>query len=124
MAPKKSIAEQLRARLSPIRGIPEEGRDDEHEGFKPPLNQHGSDFNRIVGTPARKEKDSASGSASATSTQQNNNPPEDFILQQSAQQEQLRQLFLLVSSLGSKIETIADVVAGSSSNITRVEPPP
>jgi hypothetical protein len=32
-------------------------------------------------------------------------------------------MFLLVSSLGSKIETIKDVVAGSSSNITRVELP-
>ncbi len=30
---------------------------------------------------------------------------------------------MLVSSLGSKIETIADVVEGSSSNNTRVEPP-
>jgi hypothetical protein len=77
MAPKKLIAKQLRVRLSPIRRIPEEGIDDEQEGINPTLNHHGSDFNRIVGTPARKEKDSASGSASATSTHQNNNPPED-----------------------------------------------
>jgi hypothetical protein len=68
MAPKKSIAKQLRAMLSPIRGISEEDSDDEKEGFNPPLKHQGSDFDRIVGTPARKEKDSASGSASTTST--------------------------------------------------------
>jgi hypothetical protein len=32
-------------------------------------------------------------------------------------------MFVLVSSLENTIETIADVVAGSSSNNTRVEPP-
>ncbi len=56
MEPKTSIGEQPRARLSPIRGNPEEGSDDDQEGFNSPLNQQGSDFKRIVGTPARKEK--------------------------------------------------------------------
>ncbi len=124
MAPKKSIADHLRARLAPTRGHPEAGGDDEHEEFNPPLNQQGaSDFDKIVGTPARKEKDSASGSALAASTRATPNPQDDFILQQSAQQEQLKQMFLLVSSLGSKIEAVAEVVAESGSSNRRVEPP-
>ena len=105
MSPKKSIAEQLRARLSPTREHPGAGDDDELEEFNPPLNQQGAaDFDKIVGTPARKEKIFASGSTSAASTRVTPNPQDDFILQQSAQQEQLRQLFLLVSSLSSKVE--------------------
>ncbi len=69
MAPKKSIEDQLRVRLSPSRGHPEEGVDDDQEKFNPPLNQHGaSDFDVIVGNPLRKDKCSASGSASAAST--------------------------------------------------------
>ena len=124
MAPKKSIADQLRARLSPSRGHPEEGVDDDQEEFNPPLNQQGaSDFDVIVGNPSRKDKGSASGSASAASTRATPYPQDDFILQQSAQQEQLKQLFLLVSSLGSKIEAVAEVVAESSSSSRRVEPP-
>ena len=86
MAPKKSIADQLRARLSPSRGHPEEGVDDDQEEFNPPLNQQGaSDFDVIVGNPSRKDKGSASGSASAASTRATPNPQDDFILQQSAQ---------------------------------------
>ncbi len=69
MAPKKSIADLFRARLSPSRRHPEEGADGDHKEFKPPLNHQGvADFNKIVGTPARKDKGSASSSASATST--------------------------------------------------------
>jgi hypothetical protein len=101
MAPKKSIADQLRARLSPTHGHPEAGGDDVHEEFNPPLNQQGAaDFDKIVGTPARKEKDSALGSASVASTRATSNPQDDFILQQSAKHEQLKQMFLLVNSLG------------------------
>ena len=60
MAPKKSIADQLRARLSPSRGHPKEGGDFEQEDFNPPLNQQGaSDFDKIVETPSRKDKGSA-----------------------------------------------------------------
>ena len=51
MAPKKTIADQLRARLSPTRKHPEASGDDEHEGFNLPLNQQGAtDFDKIVGT--------------------------------------------------------------------------
>jgi len=90
----------------------------------PPLNKHGaSDFDKIVGTPTRKNKGSASDSASAASTRATTNPHDDCILQLSDHQEQLKQLFLLVSSLESKIEAVAQVVAESSSSITRVEPP-
>ena len=86
MAPKKSIADQLRARLSPSRGHPGEGADDDQEEFNPPLNQHGvSDFDKIVETPSRKDEGSASGSASAASTRATPNPQDDFILQQRAQ---------------------------------------
>jgi hypothetical protein len=124
MAPKKSIADQLRARLSPSRGHPEEGVDDDQEEFNPPLNQQGaSDFDVIVGNPSRKDKGSASGSASAASTRATPYPQDDFILQQSAQREQLKQLFLLVSSLGNKIEAVAEVVAESNSINRRIEPP-
>ena len=69
MAPKKSIAKQLRARLSPVRGDPEEGGDDDQDELDPPLNQQGAeDFDRIVGPPSGKGKRAASGSASAAST--------------------------------------------------------
>ncbi len=75
MAPKKSIADQLRARLSPSRGHSEAGGDDEQEEFNPPLNQRGaSEFDKIVGTQARKEKDTASGSASEASTRATRKP--------------------------------------------------
>ena len=91
MAPKKSIVDQLRARLSPSRGHPEVGFDDDQEEFNPPLNQQGaSDLDKIVGTPSRKEKGFASGSASAASTWATPNPQHDFVLQQSALQEQLK----------------------------------
>ena len=82
MAPKKTIAKQLRARLSPVRGDPEEGGDDDQEELDPPLNQQGAkDFNRIVGPPSGKDKRVASGSASATSTRAITDSREDFILQ-------------------------------------------
>ena len=51
MAPNKSIADQLRARLLPSRGHPEEVGDDEQEEFNPHLYQLGaSDLDKIVGT--------------------------------------------------------------------------
>ena len=126
MAPNKSIADKLRARLSPSRGHPEEGGDDEQEELSPPppLNQDGSsDFDKIVGTPARKDKGSTSSSASAASIRATTNPRDDCVLQHSLQQELLKRLFLLVSSSGSKIEAVAEVVAESSSINRRVEPP-
>ncbi len=122
MAPKKSITKQLRARLSPARGDPEEGGDDDQDDLDPPLNQQGAeDFDKIVGPPSGKGKRVASGSASAASTRAITNSRGDFILQQNAQQEQLKQLFLLVSSLSSKIETVVEIVESSSSR--PVEPP-
>jgi hypothetical protein len=82
MAPKKSIVDQLRARLSPSRGHPEEDGDDEREKFNPPLNQQGaSDLDKIVGTPTHKDKGSTSCSASAASTRATTNPHDDVILQ-------------------------------------------
>jgi hypothetical protein len=123
MAPKKTFVEQLRARLSPIRGHPEEGSDVEQREFNPPLNHKDAmEFDKIVGTPLRKDKSSASGSTSATSTRITSNHQDDFILQQSAKQEQLKRLILLVSSLGSKVESVAEIVPKSSSS-KRVKPP-
>ena len=56
MARKKSIADQLRARLSPSLGHPEVGVDDDQEEFNPPLNQQGAlDFDVIVGNPLHKD---------------------------------------------------------------------
>ena len=104
MAPKKTIAEQLRSKLSPARGEPEEDCDDDQGEFRPPLNQQGAVFDKIVRPPFRKEKHSASSSASEASTLVTSDPHDDFILRQSAQQEQLKHLFSLVTSLGSKIE--------------------
>ncbi len=93
MAPKKSIADQLRARLSPSRGHPGEGADDDQEEFNPPLDQQGaSDFDVIVGKPSLKDTSFASGSASASSIRATPNPQDDVILQQSAQQEQLKHM--------------------------------
>ena len=95
MAPKISIAGQLAARLSPIRGDLQDGGDDDQDELDPPLNQQGAkDFDRIVGPPSGKEKRAASGSASAASTRAITDSREDFILQQNAQQEQLKQLLL------------------------------
>ena len=69
MAPNKTIEDQLRASFSPIREHSEEGGDDEHEEFNLPLNEQGaSDFDKIAGTPTRKDKGSAPGFASAAST--------------------------------------------------------
>ncbi len=75
MAPRKTIAEQLRARLPPVRGDPEESGDDEQGDFEHPLNQQGStEFDTIVGTPSRKDECFASGSASVASTRVTVNP--------------------------------------------------
>jgi hypothetical protein len=115
MAPKKIIADQLRERLSHIRKHPKEGDDDEQDEFNPPLSPEGAtEYDKIVGTPARKDKSYAACFASATSTRVTTNPHDDFILRQSAHHEQLKQFFLLVSALGSKIESVAEVVAESS----------
>ncbi len=52
MAPKKSIADQLRARLSPSRGHPEEGVDDNQEEFNPERTCFGVDPPRRGGPVA------------------------------------------------------------------------
>ena len=123
MAPKKTIEGQPRARLSLVRGDPEEACDDDQDELDPPLNQPGAeDFDRIVGPPSGKDKCAASGFASAASTRVNTNSREDFFLQQNAQQEQLKLLFLLVSSLSNKIESVVEVVENNSSS-RPVEPP-
>ncbi len=124
MVPKKTIADHFRARLSPIRGSPEEGGDEDHEELNPPLNYHGAtEFDKIVGTPTRKDNSSVIGSASVASIRATTNLLDDFILQQSVHQEQLKQVFLLVSSLWSKIEAVVKVVTDSSGRSKRVEPP-
>jgi len=124
MAPKKTIDEQLRARLSPVRGDPHEGGDENQDVLNPPLNQQGAKyFDIIVEPPSCKDKLSASGSASASSTRSVTDSRDDFIiLQQNAQQEHLNQLFLLVSSLSTKIESVVEVVENSSRSMP-VEPP-
>ncbi len=82
MAPKKRIAKQLRARLSPVRGDHREGGDDEQGDIAPQQNQQGStEFDTIVGTPSSEDKSSASGSASAAPTRVVLNPQDDFIIQ-------------------------------------------
>ena len=75
MAPKKSIADQLRARLSPSRGHPEEGVDDDQEEFNPPLNQQRAlDSDKNFGTRLVGTKDLPSCSTSAASTRATPNP--------------------------------------------------
>ena len=94
MAPEKTIAKQLGAMRSHIRGHSEERGDDEQGEFTPPLNQEGAaNIDIIVGIPSCEETSFASGSASATKTRVTRNPRDGFIIQQSAQQEQLKQLF-------------------------------
>jgi hypothetical protein len=116
MSPKTSIAEHLRTTLTPMRAEPEVGDDDDQEDFNPPLNQQGAiEFDRTVGSPAGRGNRSATSSASASSTRAITDSRDDFILQQSAQQEQLKQMFALVSNLSCKIESVVEVVAGSSS---------
>ena len=86
MALKKIMAEQLRARLSLVRGDPKEGGDEDQDKLDPPLNQQGAeDFDMIFGHPSGKEKCSASGFASATLTRIVIDSRNNFILQQHAQ---------------------------------------
>jgi len=88
------------------------------------LNQQGAtEFDKIVGIPTRKDKDPASRSASAASTRATINPRDDLIFKESDEQDQLKHLFLIARSLGSKIEAAAEVVAESSSSSRRVEQP-
>ena len=75
MAPKKTIADQIGARLSPICRHPEESGEDEQEEFNPPLNQHvASDFDKIVGFPTLKDKGYTACFASIASTRAKTNP--------------------------------------------------
>ena len=68
MAPKKSIPNHLRARLSPVRKDPEEEHSNEEEKLVPPLNPLGATnpvFDPIIGPPSGKEKSIASASSSS-----------------------------------------------------------
>ena len=57
MAPKKSIAKQLRARFSLVRRDPEEGGDDEPGEFDPSLNREGAkEIDKLIGPQSRNEK--------------------------------------------------------------------
>ena len=127
MAPKKSIAEHLHARLSLVLGDPKEGGDEDQDKLDPPLNQQGEeDFDMIFGPPSGKEKCSGSGSASATSTRIVIDSRNNFILQENAQHEQFKQVFLLFSS-SSKIKSVIEVVENSSSSrlveLPKTDPP-
>jgi hypothetical protein len=116
MAPKK-ISDQLRvARQSPLPASPEEGDYSDAEN-NPPLNQEGAlnpTFDPIIASPSGKGKGQAS---SSTTTYDSNAAARDnFILEkQAGQEEQLRQLFSLVSSLGSEIRSVVKVVAENES---------
>jgi hypothetical protein len=116
MAPKRSV--EQRVRRSSIRD-PEEkesNNNEEEEEFDPPLNQGGLNptFDPVVGPPA--SKDISSASASAQGVAYSSISERDvFILERQAQQEvQLRQLFSLVTTLGSEIKSVVKVVASSS----------
>ena len=75
-----------------------------------------------MGPPSGKDKRGASGSASATSARDITNSREYFILWQNVQQEQPKHLFLLVSSLSRKIESVVEVAETINSRMP-VEPP-
>ena len=118
MAPKRDAASRARKALTPERSDPEDksGSDDNEgseEEFEPPLNQAGASppaFDPVVAPPTT-GKGKAQASSSTLGYQ--SNPlfdaarlDRDTILEQQAeQQEQLRQLFSLVSALGSEIRT-------------------
>ena len=118
MAPKKTIAEHLRARLSPARKDPEEGTSNEEESFAPPLNQQGATvnpvFDPVVGPPSGKDKLQASSSSDPHFRQPYVTSRDDEVLQrQAVQDEQLRQLFSIVSSLGSDVRTCISLVGAN-----------
>ena len=114
MAPKKTIAEHLRARLSPARKDPEEGTSNEEEEFSPPLNQQGATnpvFDPVIGPPSGKEKLLASASSDPHFRQPYVTSRDDEVLERVAvQDEQLRQLFRIVSSLGSDVRSCIDII--------------
>jgi len=91
MSPKKSIEEQLRARLSPVCEDPAKGGNDDPDELDPPLNHRGAqEIVKIIGPPSGNEKYSVSGFASASSTRFTAEARYYFIMQQSAQQEHLK----------------------------------
>ena len=117
MAPKKTA--EPRTRQSPARVPEEKESSDSDEEFVPSLNQLGAEnptFDAVIGPPARRGKSPATASASEAPTGSSTSDRDNFILEKQAQQEeQLRQLFNLVSSLGSEIRSIVKVVGESSS---------
>ena len=118
MAPKKT-AEQ-RVRLTPPRDPEEkeEASSSDDEENRPPLNQAGNNpvFDRVVGPPSGKGKSTAT-SSDHDATGSSISERDVFILDKQAQQEeQLRQLFSLVSSLGSEIRSVVKVVEQKSSD--------
>ena len=123
MAPKKTIAEHLRARLSPARKDPEEGTSNEEEKFSPPLNQQGATnpvFDPVIGPPSGKEKLLASASSDPHFRQPYVTSRDDEVLERVAvQDEQLRQLFRIVSSLGSDVRSCIDIIGAKE--IQRVD---
>ena len=120
MAPKTKLSDKLRAlrrSLSPSHGDPEEGEFSDEEN-NPPLNQEGAlnpTFDPIVASPSGKGKSQAS-SLTTTREQHIAASRDLFILEKQAnQEEQLRQLFSLVSTLGSEIRSVVKVVAENES---------
>jgi hypothetical protein len=117
MAPKKSIADHFHARLSPARKDPEEEHSNEEEELVPMLNQLGATnpvFDPIVGPPSGKKKCLASASSASPFFQSEAAPRDDRILERQAEQdEQLRNIFSLVSSLGSEVRSVIDLVGAN-----------
>ena len=123
MAPKRTEAARRSTKVfTPTRSNPkiseETGEDatDDDEEFEPPLNQEGLNptFDRIVSPPNSSRGKGAATTSSADSDLQAYAQTQNYLLEQQAdQRDQLKQLFSLVSALGSDIRTVVKAVGKS-----------
>jgi hypothetical protein len=113
MAPKRDAATRAKKAVTPTRTISEQGDDEEdgsgsEEGIQPSRFTTGSlnpTFDRTIAPPSASKGKEAAAAAETSGSVPSDYVPH-FILEQQEQAEQLRQLFSLVSSLGSEIRTI------------------
>ncbi len=120
MAPKRTQALRCSTKVfTPNRSNPmiaeetsEDATDDDEE-FDPPLNQEGLNptLGRIVSPPSSVRRKGAATTSSSDSDLHASSATQNFILEQETyQKDKLRQLFSLVSTLGSEIRTVVKAV--------------
>jgi hypothetical protein len=127
MTPKRDAATRAKKALTPIRVISDrddDGDDDSYDREQQARLRPGRlnpTFDRTIGPPSSGKGKEAAEAAETSGTAPSVNR-DDFILEQQAEQaQQLRQLFSLVSSLGSEIKTVVERVTDIGSSREPVE---